>query len=94
MTPAHERKAKERKAKQAAGLVRVEVWVPREDAQQVRDLAWELNNQPTISDETIASIRRNASKCAEAQTRAALAQEPPADIQLVTGKAWWFQGRY
>mgnify|MGYP003442742707 FL=1 len=27
MTPAHERKAKERKAKQSAGLVRVEVWV-------------------------------------------------------------------
>jgi len=32
MTPANERKAKERQAKRDAGLVRVEVWVPRDMA--------------------------------------------------------------
>lgn len=42
MTPANERKAKERKAKQAAGLVRVEVWVPRENAADVRDIIRQL----------------------------------------------------
>ena len=36
MTPANERKAKERKAKRDAGLVRVEVWVPRGDLAAVR----------------------------------------------------------
>lgn len=30
MTPANERKAKERQAKRDAGLVRVEIWVPRD----------------------------------------------------------------
>lgn len=42
MTPAHERKAKERKAKQAAGLVRVEVWVPRDMADAVKDFVQAL----------------------------------------------------
>lgn len=36
MTPANERKAKERKAKRDAGLVRVEVWVPADKAEAVR----------------------------------------------------------
>ena len=33
------RKAAERQRKEAAGLVRVEVWVPAEDAEAVRELA-------------------------------------------------------
>ena len=48
MTPAHERKAKERKAKQAAGLVRVEVWVPRDTAGEVRAFAAELVSRPRV----------------------------------------------
>lgn len=51
MTPAHERKAKERQAKRDAGLVRVEVWVPKGDAQKVRAIADDLCNPPTISGE-------------------------------------------
>ena len=49
MTPANERKAKERQAKRDAGLVRVEVWVPKGDAQKVRAIADDLCNPPTIS---------------------------------------------
>ena len=93
MTPA-ERKAAERQRRKEAGLVRCEVWVKPEDAEDIRALAYELNSPPTISAETPASIRRNANKASEAQRRAAMAQEPSADAQLVTGKAWWFQGRY
>lgn len=36
MTPANERKAKERQAKRDHGLVRVEVWVPRDMAETVK----------------------------------------------------------
>ncbi len=36
MTPANERKAKERKAKRDAGLVRVEAWVPADKVAAVR----------------------------------------------------------
>lgn len=36
MTPASERKAKERQAKRDAGLVRVEVWVPRDMVEVVK----------------------------------------------------------
>ena len=39
MTPANERKAKERKAKRDAGLVKVEVWVPADQADKIRALA-------------------------------------------------------
>ena len=38
MTPASERKAKERQAKRDAGLVRVEVWVPRDMVDVVKRL--------------------------------------------------------
>jgi hypothetical protein len=36
MTPPNERKAAERQRKKKAGLVRVEVWVPREKAEYVK----------------------------------------------------------
>jgi hypothetical protein len=36
MTPPNERKAKERKAKRDAGLVRVEVWVPAPRVEEVK----------------------------------------------------------
>ena len=39
MTPANERKAKERKAKRDAGLVKVEVWVPADQADKVKAFA-------------------------------------------------------
>lgn len=48
MTPAHERKAKERKAKQAAGLVRVEVWVKAEHAELVKGYAYGLRDISSI----------------------------------------------
>lgn len=38
MTPANERKAKERKAKRDAGLVPVEVWVPKDKVAELK--AW------------------------------------------------------
>lgn len=41
---ANERKAKERKAKRDAGLVRVEVWVYPQHAQEVRDFAAEITS--------------------------------------------------
>lgn len=44
MTPASERKAKERKAKRDAGLVRVEVWVHPVVAMQIKLLAQELTD--------------------------------------------------
>lgn len=48
MTPANERKAKERKAKQAAGLVRVEVWVKAEHAELVKGYAYGLRDISSI----------------------------------------------
>ncbi|HRH13473.1 MAG TPA: hypothetical protein PK225_03885 [Azonexus sp.] len=39
MTPANERKAKEREAKRAAGLIKVEVWVPVCEADKIKALA-------------------------------------------------------
>ena len=39
MTPARERKANERKAKKAVGLVRIEAWVPAEKAEFIK---WEI----------------------------------------------------
>lgn len=47
MTPANERKAKERKAKRDAGLVRVEVWVPREMVETVKQAVADYLDQPT-----------------------------------------------
>ncbi len=44
MTPAHERKAKERQAKRDAGLVRVEVWVKMEDVELIRAYAGMLQS--------------------------------------------------
>ena len=38
MNPANERKAKERQAKRDAGLVRVEVWVPRGSVDEVKQV--------------------------------------------------------
>jgi hypothetical protein len=56
MTPANERKAKERKAKRDAGLVRVEVWVPASHADEIRGMADRLS----ISDAEAERIRRDA----------------------------------
>ena len=42
MTPANERKAKERQAKRDAGLVRVEVWVPRNMADYIKHRVAEI----------------------------------------------------
>lgn len=39
MTPANERKAKERKAKRDAGLVPVEIWVPRDRKAEIITVA-------------------------------------------------------
>lgn len=36
MTPANERKAKERQAKREAGLVPVEVWVPKDKVAELK----------------------------------------------------------
>lgn len=47
MTPASERKAKERQAKRDAGLVRVEVWVPREMVETVKQAVADYLDQPT-----------------------------------------------
>lgn len=49
MTPANERKAKERQAKREAGLVPVEVWVPKDKVDDLK--AWvaaqmQADNQP------------------------------------------------
>ena len=62
MTPAHERKAKERKAKQAAGLVRVEVWVPREMADVARSfmLAVVKENAGPKTATEIVEMEKNA----------------------------------
>ena len=46
MTPANERKAKERQAKRDAGLVRVEVWVPREMVETVKQAVADYLDQP------------------------------------------------
>lgn len=43
MTPANERKAKERKAKRDAGLVRVEVWVKPCHVASIKHYAERLN---------------------------------------------------
>lgn len=45
MTPANERKAKERKAKHNAGLVRVEVWVPAPEVTRIRNLVREIEEE-------------------------------------------------
>lgn len=42
MTPAAERKAKERQAKREAGLVRVEVWVPRDKVAEIKAVAAQM----------------------------------------------------
>lgn len=47
MTPASERKAKERQSKRDAGLVRVEVWVPREMVETVKQAVADYLDQPT-----------------------------------------------
>lgn len=47
MTPASERKAKERQAKRDAGLVRVEVWVPRDMVETVKQAVADQLDQPT-----------------------------------------------
>ena len=46
MTPANERKAKERQAKRDAGLVRVEVWVPRDMVEVVKQAVAGNLDQP------------------------------------------------
>ena len=47
MTPTNERKAKERQAKRDAGLVRVEVWVPRDMVEVVKQAVADYLDQPT-----------------------------------------------
>lgn len=42
MTPGNAREARRKAAKAAAGLVRVEVWVPEAEAWQIRTLAENL----------------------------------------------------
>lgn len=42
MTPANERKAKERKAKRDAGLVPVEIWVPRDRKAEIIAIAAQM----------------------------------------------------
>ena len=47
MPPANERKAKERQAKRDAGVVRVEVWVPRDMVEGVKQAVADYLDQPT-----------------------------------------------
>lgn len=49
MTPANERKAKERKAKRDAGLVPLEVWVPRDKVDEVKAWVAKLLSETTTS---------------------------------------------
>ena len=42
MTPANERKAKERKAKRDAGLVPVEIWVPASKVAAIKAVAAQM----------------------------------------------------
>ena len=42
MTPANERKAKERKAKRDAGLVPVEIWVPASKLAAIKAIAAQM----------------------------------------------------
>ncbi len=48
VTPASERKAKERQAKRDAGLVRVEVWVPRDMVAEVKALVAALETKSEL----------------------------------------------
>jgi len=38
MTPAHERKAAERQRRKDAGLVRIEAWVPQDQAEAIKKI--------------------------------------------------------
>jgi hypothetical protein len=83
MTPDRERKAAERARRKEAGLVRVEVWVPREMAETAKSLML------AIIKENADPYRKAAVSCILASvpnyTMLKLMDDVRADIRRVTG---------